>query len=47
MSEIQKLLSEHSKVRINIPVYEKFDLLNNAKRNATCLVVEEIYFYDS
>ena len=35
---------EHLKVRIIILVYEKFDLLNNAKRNATHLVVEEIYF---
>ena len=47
MLEVQKLLLEHSKVRIDNPVYEKFDLTNNAKRYVTCLIVEEIYFYDS
>ena len=47
MSEIWKLLSEYSKVRINMPVYGKFDSLNNVKRKVTCLGAEEIYCYDS
>ena len=29
-----------------MPLYGKFDLLDNAKRKVTHLAVEEIYFYD-